>query len=139
MKESMNKKQMLGGVGGFVAGQVARQHVGENKLFDVKLGSALLKDRRVPVGTKLMAMALGIALVTLIEMLEIPIETIVAFLLPIVGIGLNIAVDGLEYVAGSLLFAALLVPHLAPKTLVQQIRGERTGEPIPVEMNTKPR
>lgn len=129
----MIKKQMLGNVGGLVASQVARQHVGENKLFDVKLGSALLKDRRVAIGTKSMAMALGIALVMLIDTLELPFEAVLAFLMPLVGMGINIAVDGLEYVAGSLLFAALLIPHLTPKALVQKIRGERTGEPIRVE------
>lgn len=132
VEESMNKNKLMQGVGGYVAGQVARQHVGEGKAVDIKLGMALLRDSRVPVTAKLTSMGLGIALVALIDTLEFPMEALLAVLLPVLGMGINLAGDGIEYVAGSLLFAALLVPHLAPKDAVSRIRAERAG-PIPVQ------
>jgi hypothetical protein len=37
--------------------------------------------------------------------------------------------DGAELVAGPLLLAHLLLPFVAPRTLVDQIRAERTAAP----------
>ncbi len=67
------------------------------------------------------------------NVLELPVEALIAFLLPLVGFGFEIAWNGVETIIGSLLFAGLALPHLAPKTLVQQIRAERNPVPIPVE------
>ncbi len=50
------------------------------------LGYALLRGQRVPIRAKLIALGAGAAVIAVIELLQIPIETIVAALLPFVGI-----------------------------------------------------
>jgi hypothetical protein len=50
------------------------------------LGYLLLRDPRVPIRAKLIALGAGAAVVTAIELLQIPFETIAAALLPFVGI-----------------------------------------------------
>jgi len=50
--------------------------------------------------------------VGLIELLQVPLESILAFILPVVGIAGDLAVDGAEAVIGPVLVAALLLPYL---------------------------
>ena len=90
-----------------------------------RLGYALLRDRRVPIRAKLIALGIGAAVVGAIELLKIPFESVTAMLLPIVGITGDLAVDGAEAVIGPLVVATLVLPYLAPASLVQQIRAER--------------
>jgi hypothetical protein len=91
------------------------------------LGYALLRDRRVSLRPKLMALGAGLAAVTVIEFLQIPLESVFAFLLPVAGAAGDIALDGAEAVVGPVLIAMLLMPHLAPADIVQQLRAERGG------------
>lgn len=116
-----------------VTGLLANRYVGDDKPIDVKLGMALLRDRRVPVAPKLLALAAGIGVIALLEVLEIPAEMLLSALLPVIGFGISVAVNGLEYIAGSLLLMAAIVPHLAPKNIVARIRAERKG-PIPIRV-----
>jgi hypothetical protein len=88
------------------------------------LGYALLRDRRVPIRTKLIALGIGAAGVGAIELLQLPVEGVVAALLPLIGAAGDLALDGAEAVIGPVLIATLLLPHLAPADLVQQIRAE---------------
>ena len=90
-----------------------------------RLGYALLRDRRVSIRAKLIALGLGAAVVGVIELLQIPFESVTAMLLPIVGITGDLAVDGAEAVIGPLVVATVVLPYLAPASLVQQIRAER--------------
>lgn len=90
----------------------------------IALGYALLRDRRVPVRTKLIALGLGAAGIGVIELLQLPIEGLVAALLPFVGAAGDLALDGAEAVLGPVLIATLLLPYLAPPDLVRQIRAE---------------
>ncbi|HLK59849.1 MAG TPA: hypothetical protein VKU00_25025 [Chthonomonadaceae bacterium] len=106
-----------------------RSQAREGGFLDVGLGFALLKDRRVSWKTKLLALLLGAGILGLLVLLELPVETIIAGLLPALGVMMDVTIDGLEFVAGPILFAVLLLPHLAPKPLVQQIRAERAGFP----------
>ena len=92
-----------------------------------RLGYALLRDRRVSIRAKLIALGMGAAVVGVIELLQIPFESVTAMLLPIVGISGDLAVDGAEAVIGPVVVATLVLPYLAPATLVQQIRAERKG------------
>jgi hypothetical protein len=69
-------------------------------------------------------LGIGAAAVGLIELLQVPFESILAFILPVVGIAGDLAVDGAEAVIGPVLVAALLLPYLAPSRIVQQIRAE---------------
>jgi hypothetical protein len=92
--------------------------------MNMTLGYALLRDRRVPIRTKLIALGIGAAGVGAIELLQLPVEGVVAALLPLIGAAGDLALDGAEAVIGPVLIATLLLPHLAPADLVQQIRAE---------------
>jgi hypothetical protein len=93
--------------------------------MNMTLGYALLRDRRVPIRTKLIALGIGAAGVGAIELLQLPVEGIVAVLLPLLGAAGDLTLDGAEAVIGPVLIATFLLPHLAPADLVQQIRAEK--------------
>src|SRR5580765_4190964 len=73
-------------------------------ILDFGLGFTLLRDRRVPVATKLMALLLGIAAVFALSALELPVEMLIAALLNVPGIGLDFVIEGVEIIAGPILF-----------------------------------
>jgi len=98
-------------------------------LHDVRLGFALMRDRRVPLRAKLLAILIGLAVTGLVEFLELPVEGILSILLPILGGVGDVVVDGAEMIAGPLLLASVLLPFLAPRDLVAQIRAERSASP----------
>ena len=89
------------------------------------LGYALLRDRRVSLRTKLVALGAGLAVVGVIELLQVPLESALALFLPIVGAAGDVALDGAEALVIPVLVATLLMPHLAPPAIVQQLRAER--------------
>src|SRR6202040_1976890 len=89
------------------------------------LGYTLLRDRRVPIRAKLIALGIGAAGVGAIELLQLPVEGVVAALLPFVGAAGDLALDGAEAIIGPLLIATLVLPHIAPADIVRQIRAER--------------
>jgi hypothetical protein len=95
--------------------------------MNMPLGYALLRDRRVSLRPKLVALGTGLAAVAVIEFLQIPLESVFAFLLPVAGAAGDVALDGAEAVIGPVLIATLLMPHLAPANIVQQLRAERGG------------
>ena len=90
-----------------------------------RLGYALLRDRRISVRAKLIALGVGAAVVGVVEFLQIPFECVAAMFLPIVGITGDVAVDGAEALIGPVVVATLVLPYLVPASLVQQIRAER--------------
>ena len=92
--------------------------------MNMTLGYALLRDRRVPIRTKLIALGIGAAGVGAIELLQLPLEGVLAALLPLVGAAGDLTLDGAEAVIGPVLIATLLLPHLAPADLVRQVRAE---------------
>jgi hypothetical protein len=116
-------------VGSPVLHIVAHRYVGEGKLFDLRLGFALFKEKRTPVGAKMSALVLGAVAMMGWNLLELPVEALMAFLLPFVGMVFQVAWNGLETVIGSLLFASLILPRIAPQALVHQVR---TGQAEPV-------
>jgi len=99
----------------------------QRSLLDVRLGFALMRDRRVPLRAKLLAILIGLALTGLVEFLELPVEGLLSMLLPILGDVGDVLVDGAEMIAGPLLLAGLLLPLLAPRDVVDQIRSERSA------------
>jgi hypothetical protein len=92
--------------------------------MNMPLGYALLRDRRVPIRTKLIALGIGAATVGTIELLQLPIEGVVAMLLPFIGAAGDLALDGAEAVIGPVVIATLLLPYLASPDLVRQVRTE---------------
>ncbi len=93
--------------------------------MNAPLGYALLRDRRVSLRPKLMALGAGLAAAAMIEILQIPVESFLALILPVFGVAGDIALDGMEAVVVPVLVATLLMPYMAPPAIVQQIRAER--------------
>jgi hypothetical protein len=96
-------------------------------LLDMGLGFALLKDRRVPASTRAMALVLGAAATAALIAVELPVEALIALFFNVPGLGFDIALDGLEALAGPLLFGSLLISRLAPRNVVERARAERAG------------
>lgn len=92
--------------------------------LDIKFGVALLRDRRIPIKSKLMSLSGGIGLLALLLAFEIPVEAIATFLAPIL-LPLDFVIDGLEIVALPILFMTILIAHFAPRPLVDAIYAER--------------
>ena len=69
-------------------------------------------SRNVPLIRKVAALGFGALLTAVLIALELPVESIVAGLLNLFGIGLDVVFDGFEIVVGPVLFAALLMPRL---------------------------
>jgi hypothetical protein len=93
--------------------------------MNMRLGYALLRDRRVSIRAKLIALGIGAAAIGTIELLELPVEGVLAALLPFVGAAGDLALDGAEAIIGPVLIASLLLPYLAPAEIVEVIRAER--------------
>ncbi len=81
-------------------------------ILNLSEGFRLLRDRQVPVRSKLLALGLGLLLTAILAALEVPLEAVVAFLLPFLGTALDIAVDGIEFLILPLLFAAIVIQRL---------------------------
>ena len=88
------------------------------------LGFALLRDSRVLLRTKLCALALGVAGMLVIQALEIPLELLSVVFGSPVGIE-----DGVEALVLPIVLAAQLLPRLAPRAQVEQLRRERLALP----------
>lgn len=99
---------------------------GAANFFDFKLGMRLLRDRRVPLKTKATALGLGLLAVFVLEMAQLPLQTLL-MLLPLVGLAADAALDGIELLAGPLLVASLALPFLAPREVVEELRAESQG------------
>ncbi len=97
------------------------------KLLDLKLGYLLLGDRRVPVGFKIAAFAIGIAGFAILGAIEFPVEEVMAMALPVLGILGDFALDGVEAFIIPILLACLSLPYLAPGSVVDRVCRERAG------------
>jgi hypothetical protein len=95
--------------------------------MNAPLGYALLRDRRVSFRPKLAALGMGLAVAGFVELLQIPLESVFALVLPFVGVAGDVSLDGAEAVILPVLVATLLMPYLAPPDIVQQLRMERAS------------
>jgi len=57
----------------------------------------------------------------------LPLEAVLAAILPLIGITGDIAFDGAEAVVGPVIMATMLLPYLVAPPLVRQIRAEGEG------------
>jgi hypothetical protein len=129
----MMRNKFLRTAGKQAAYGVARRQLEQGGILDLRLGVALLRDRRVPTGTKALAFAVGLGFFLLLQAAEVPVEGMIAVALGVLGVGFDIALNGAEFLVGPLLLTAALLPHVAPKELVARIRAERAGlAPVPV-------
>lgn len=91
--------------------------------LDWKLGLRLLRDRRVPVAPKLLALVLGLAAFGAIEFFEFPLQAALTLLLPVLGLAADLAIDGIEFIAIPFFVATLALPFLAPAAIVEEVRS----------------
>lgn len=117
-----------------VAHQTLSRHVGKHGLLDCGTGFALFKDRSVPVSSKVLALGIGIACTVLLIAVEAPIEFLVGLLLPFVGVAADMLIDGVEFFVLPLLIACIVLPRIAPKMVVEDVRAELSGM-LPVRQN----
>src|ERR1700683_3433959 len=92
--------------------------------MNAPLGYALLRDRRVSLRPKFMALGAGLAVMGVIQLLQITFESLLAFVFPGVGAAGDVAVDGVGAVIVPVLVASLLMPYLSPQSIVQELRAE---------------
>jgi hypothetical protein len=71
-----------------------------------------------------MALGIGAACIAALELLQLPLESVLAGILPLLGISGDIAFDGAEAVVGPVIIATILLPYLVAPALVRQIRAE---------------
>jgi hypothetical protein len=109
----MNKQQ-LKMAGAQAATLAVRRRV------DITLGFALLRDKRLPLTKKALALVLGIAGMFVIQVLEIPLEVLTLIFGSPFGIE-----DGVEAIIWPVLLACAILPYLSPQTLLDQLRAER--------------
>lgn len=110
-----------------VAHKTLTQNTHVGGFLDIKLGFSMLKDRRVAFRPKLLAVGLGAGLIALLLALEFPLESVLAVAIPGLGLVVDALTDAMEAIIGTVGVATMLLPHLAPKLLTQQIRNERAG------------
>lgn len=80
--------------------------------IDVRLGYRLLRDRNVAPMIKCKALGFGFAITVLLQVAELPIESVVALLLPGFGLGFDAFFTGFEILVLPFLIAAALMPRL---------------------------
>ena len=89
-------KLSLPGQGGWhdsKGGTCEAERLTRPKAMNIRLGYRLLRDHRVPIRTKLMALGIGAACIGALELLQLPLEAVLAGILPLIGITGDIAFD----------------------------------------------
>jgi len=119
-------KEVWGRLGRHAATTVVGGQLQGSRL-NMKLGFALLRDRRVSFWPKLLALGVGGALAAMLIALEISPEWLLAVALPGLGMALDFVTDGMEAVIMPFLFGALILPFIAPRDLVNQVMMERAA------------
>ena len=71
-----------------------------------------MRDPQVKASTKLLSLGLGLLLTCLLELCQVPLETVLAVFLPFIGWGLELMVDGIELVILPLVFGAIVLNWL---------------------------
>jgi hypothetical protein len=107
-------KQMVKMAGTQVVADVVRRRV------DIALGFALLRDRRIPLAKKALALVLGTIGMFVIQALEIPLEMLTLIFGSPIGVE-----DGIEAIVWPVLLACAILPYLLPQALVDVLRAER--------------
>ncbi len=106
------------------AKHVVAKQVG--KKFDLKLGFALFKDKRISPLHKLLSIGIGAAATGVCIALEIPLELIVSAFLGIFGFALDVVADGVEIAVITSMVGCLVLPFIADKETVNQIMFDRS-------------
>ncbi len=108
---------------------------GVSRQLDWKLGLRLLRDRRVPSATKLASFGLGIVALVALETLELPLQSALALLVPVLGLAADFALDGIELLAVPFFVATLALPFLAPRDVVDEVRTGMNPQHVKVPIS----
>ena len=103
--------------------QQTAQHLSASKNLDWRLGARLLRDGRVPVRAKAQSVALGLVALVVLNTLQLPLDALLIWLLPLVGLAVDFAWNGLELIAIPFFVATLVLPFLAPREIVEAQKG----------------
>lgn len=118
-------KRILNQVGRRAAQKAVSSHTRPGGFLDLDLGFALMAGRRVPISSKVLALAVGFGLTLALVALEAPLEALVGVIFPILGVAADLMVDGLEIVVFPFLIACLVLPRIAPRFAVEAVRVRR--------------
>jgi hypothetical protein len=77
-----------------------------------RIGWSQFRDGTIPLHVKVLALSLGAGVTFLLMALEVPIEAIVGFAVPLFGVPLDFMVDGFEVFVFPVLIAAAILPSL---------------------------
>jgi hypothetical protein len=94
------------------AHKVMERHTKRGGLFDVKYGFSLFRDPSVAMTSKVAAIGIGVGVTMLLMAVEAPLELILGLFIPFVGVGVDVAIDGLEVILFPMLVASLVLPRL---------------------------
>lgn len=111
-------------VGKGLAHAVVQTHAQNRVRSRLKTGFRLFGCRQIPVITKVLAFALGGFLTLMLIGLELPLEGILGFVLPVFGITADVLFDGVELVALPIVFGSLFLTWLAPRPIYDFYRAQ---------------
>ena len=104
------------------AKRAMKRHTENGGALDIKYGFSLFQDRTVPAPSKLLALAIGVAVTALLMSLEAPLELILGIFIPFIGVTSDFLVDGIEVILFPMLIACIVLPRLARKPAYVQSR-----------------
>jgi len=80
----------------------------------ISLGFAMLRNPRVSLAPKLLALALGFVITCVLVAFELPVEMLAGIFLPALGLAGDLLLDGLELAILPVLFASVILPRIVP-------------------------
>lgn len=92
------------------------------KFVDIPYGWELMKDPAVSAGRKLLSLAIGIAAVSILVALEMPLEIFIFALVPFFGGIADFLFDSLQILVLPGLVACAVLPYLVPKVRRAPVR-----------------
>lgn len=107
-----------------LAGRAFAARLMGGRFLNLGLGVTLLRDGRVPARYKAAALGASAAVMTGLVALEVPLEGILAVVVPFLGPMVDLAADGAEETLGTLVLATLLLPRIVPREVLAEIRAE---------------
>lgn len=73
----------------------------------------MMRDRRVPIGPKIVSLGIGAFAVAVPVALEVPLEALLGVFVPLLGFAADVAIDGLEVIVLPILIGCLVLPKIA--------------------------
>jgi hypothetical protein len=94
--------------------RAAGRHAQRRGWLNVRHGFELLRSPEVPLGRKAAALSIGLLVTVILGAMEVPLAGLVGILLPILGLGFDLAVDGVELIVLPVLFGSIVLARMFP-------------------------